>query len=272
MARQTWLADAARRWGLAVVEVDGWQSRGSSDFNPRGCVAHHTAGPSGGGDMPSLNTLIHGRPDLAGPLCNYGLGRSGTVYVVAAGRANHAGSGGWRGLSGNSSVVGIEAENDGYQPWPAVQTDCYAVLCAAICDTLDIDPGMTCRHHEWRAEKPDPHDIDGDTGRATIARVLADGPGGSNDMANAPAVTVATDGREHTVIRGGDGALWHKVGHSSGNTSWVRVGGGIASAPSVTPTDDGGLLVAAIGNDGQVFHISYNGSTWGGWRGIGGGV
>ena len=115
MSRQGWIADALRDAGLAVVEVDGWRDRGSSDFWPGGVVGHQTAGPAGGGDMPSLNTLIYGRPDLAGPLGNVGLGRSGTYYVVAAGRANHAGKGGWRGLTGNSSVLGIEAENDGYQ-------------------------------------------------------------------------------------------------------------------------------------------------------------
>lgn len=182
MSRQPWLADQARRWGLAVVECDGWQTRGSTDFGPAGAVAHHTAGPGGGGDIPSLPTLIGGRPDLAGPLCNYGLGRSGTVYVVAAGRANHAGGGGWQGLTGNSSVVGIEAENDGYQPWPYEQTDAYRRLCAAICEALDVPAAYTCRHHEWRSEKPDPHDVDGNAGRDAIAATLAAGPGGEADM------------------------------------------------------------------------------------------
>jgi hypothetical protein len=182
VSRQLWLADAARRWGLVVVEVDGWQSRGSADFAPAGTVAHHTAGPGAGGDIPSLPTLINGRPDLAGPLCNYGLGRSGTVYVVAAGRANHAGAGGWAGLSGNSSVVGIEAENDGFQPWPLVQEHAYGLLCAAVCEALGAPAGNVCRHHEWRAEKPDPHGVDGDTGRATVARLLAEGPNHGGDM------------------------------------------------------------------------------------------
>ena len=178
MGRQLWLADAAREWGLDVVETNDWQSRGSSSFTPRGGVAHHTAGPTGGGDMPSLNTIINGRPDLAGPLANYGLGRSGTVYVIASGKANHAGNGGWQGLSGNSSVVGIEAENDGYQPWPDAQLTAYSTLCAAACAYGGWTPDYWCRHHEWRAEKPDPHDVDGPTGRDVIARRLAAGPGG----------------------------------------------------------------------------------------------
>jgi hypothetical protein len=47
--------------------------------------------------MPSLRLLIKRRSDCPGPLCNVGLARSGAVYVIAAGRANHAGKGGWRG-------------------------------------------------------------------------------------------------------------------------------------------------------------------------------
>jgi hypothetical protein len=271
MPRQLWLPSAAKRWGLDVVEVDGWRGRGSESFDPKGLVNHHTGGPRAGGDMPSLPTLITGRPDLPGPLANYGLGRSGLVYVVASGRANHAGRGGWRGLQGNSSVVGIEAENDGKQPWPKVQLDAYWRLSAAISDTLDISPDMVCRHHEWRAEKPDPHDIDGNQMRAEVSRRLIQGPGGE-DMAaaNAPAVEIGTDGRRHTVIRGGDGALWHLIGTDP--KAWVRVGGSITSAPALAATLDGGLVAGAIGKDGQVFHIAYNGTSWGAWQGVGGGV
>lgn len=85
MSRQLWIADRCRSAGLEVAEVNGWRDRGSSAFNPAGLVAHHTAGASTG-EMPSLRVLIYGRSDLPGPLCNVGLGRSGKVYVVAAGR------------------------------------------------------------------------------------------------------------------------------------------------------------------------------------------
>lgn len=270
MPAQLWLADAARDWKLTVVEVDGWRERGSEDFDPKGVVDHHTAGPEAGGDMPSLPTLIHGRPDLDGPLANYGLGRSGTVYAVASGRANHAGKGGWMGLSGNSSVVGIEAENNGFQPWPEAQLEAYWLLNAACCDALTIPADMVCRHHEWRAEKPDPHDIDGDHIRDETARLLVQGPEEPPVAAkNAPGVAVTPDGTEHTVIRGRDGALWHKPGEKA----WYRVGGNITSAPSLAARANNGLLAAAIGGDGQIFHISYDPAAgWGGWRGIGGGV
>ena len=90
---------------------------------------------------PALGTVINGRPDLNGPLCNVLLARNGDCYIIAAGTANHAGTGGWRGLSGNSSVLGIEAENNGVgEPWPAHQIDAYVRLCAAMCDGGGFTP------------------------------------------------------------------------------------------------------------------------------------
>src|SRR5215471_20712064 len=119
MPYDTGIANRLRNAGLTVVECSGWQSRGSSSFTPQGSVNHHTAG-SANGATPSLNTCINGRPDLSGPLCNVMQSRepdgNDIAYVVAAGRANHAGSGGWRGLTGNSSVYGLEIEHNGTSP------------------------------------------------------------------------------------------------------------------------------------------------------------
>ncbi len=161
MPKLLWLADVARGVGLEVEEVDGWENRGRTycTMRPKGVVCHHTAGPATG-DMPSLKLLINGRKNLPGPLCHYGLGRSGKVYVVAAGTANHAGSGNWKGLDSNCDVIGIEAENTGRDPWPQVQLDAYVALVAAICEHLDIDTTMVAAHREWAPKrKPDPHSI-----------------------------------------------------------------------------------------------------------------
>ena len=79
----------------------------------QGVLCHHTTGPKVG-NMPTLNLLIEGRPDLAGPLAQLGLGRDGTFYVVAAGLCNHAGDGAYRSIvAGNTHLIGIEAENTG---------------------------------------------------------------------------------------------------------------------------------------------------------------
>jgi peptidoglycan hydrolase-like protein with peptidoglycan-binding domain len=169
-----WLADVLRGAGLGVAEVDGWRTRGrdSAELRPRGIVGHHTAGPEGGGNMPSLNLLVRGRGDLPGPLCNLGLGRDGTFYVVAAGTANHAGRGGWRDIKGNQQVIGIEAENNGRQPWPEVQIDAYVRGSAAMLRHLGLDASHWCRHAEWTTRKPDPHAIDGNDFRNRITAVL----------------------------------------------------------------------------------------------------
>lgn len=176
MARATWIAQKLRGYGVNVVEVAGWQTRGSETFNPRGVVCHHTAG--GPGEAPSLKICINGRSDLPGPLANIVLGRSGTAYVIAAGRANHAGTGGYRGLTGNSSVFGIEAENNGIgEPWPAAQVDAYVKIVAALCDGANINADMVCGHKEWApSRKVDPRGIDMNDFRNSVRAAIGSTP------------------------------------------------------------------------------------------------
>jgi hypothetical protein len=149
----TGLANRLRAAGLRVVECSGWQSRGSSSFTPRGSVNHHTAGgPSGA--TPSLNICINGRSDLEGPLCNVMQSREpdgrDIAYVVAAGRANHAGEGGWKGLSGNSSVYGLEIEHTGTSTLPSGRQNIAAAIHAAM---FGGDPAYVCQHAEWAPDR-----------------------------------------------------------------------------------------------------------------------
>jgi hypothetical protein len=130
-----WLVDAARATGYRVVEVDGWRTRGHGAMRlVEGVVGHHTGTPaSAPGDYPSLNVVINGRSDLAGPLCNLGLGRDGTIYVVAAGCAWHAGASAWAGfLDVNDEFLGIEAESAGTGVWTAAQRDAYPKLVGTL--------------------------------------------------------------------------------------------------------------------------------------------
>jgi hypothetical protein len=149
MSYDTGIANRLRAAGLRVTECSGWQSRGSSSFTPRGSVNHHTAGPSSGA-TPSLNTCINGRSDLAGPLCNVMQSRepdgNDIAYVVAAGRANHAGEGGWQGLSGNSSVYGLEVEHTGTSALPQGRIDISAAIHRAM---FGGDVSYVCQHYEW---------------------------------------------------------------------------------------------------------------------------
>lgn len=125
------LAAVCRKAGLKVQEVDGWRRRGHGNFAAvTAIVCHHTAGPASG-NMPSLGVVTNGRPGLDGPLCNLGLGRDGTVYVVAAGVAWHAGVV-TQTTFDNWHAIGIEAEATGVNRWPDAQMDAYARLCKAL--------------------------------------------------------------------------------------------------------------------------------------------
>lgn len=162
MSNVTWLADVLRNAGLKVVEQPGWKERGVGQMGEvRGIICHHTAGAKTG-NAPSLNVVQNGRSDLRGPLSQLVLGRDGTFFVVASGACNHAGPGQWQGVtSGNTQMIGIEAENAGVSsdPWPDVQYDAYAKGCAAILRHLNLQPIMCCGHKEWalpKGRKPDP--------------------------------------------------------------------------------------------------------------------
>lgn len=115
----------------------------------RSVICHHTAGPISG-NTPSLNVVTNGRPGLSGPLAQIFLARDGTVYLVAAGRAWHAGV--VRSTSyQNSHAIGIEAENTGLSndsPWPKHQMDAYAKLCKALANEFSIPVSRVVGHKE----------------------------------------------------------------------------------------------------------------------------
>lgn len=161
-----WLPEVLRNAGVKVEEVKGWQYRGHGDVKDiQGVLLHHTAGSSHG-NMPSLDTVVRGRSDLLGPLCNLALGRDGTYYVVAAGKAWHAGTGHFPGISndGNSHLIGIEAENTGYlhgpraeQPWSAPQMEAYKKGVLALLKHKNLPVKNAIGHKEWApSRKTDP--------------------------------------------------------------------------------------------------------------------
>lgn len=172
----TTLADVARTSGLKVVEVDGWRTRGHGPMTEvDSIVCHHTAtSAKAAGDYPSLTIVRDGRSDLPGPLAQLGLGRSGTVYVIAAGLAYHAGVV-YRTSQDNAHAIGIEAEHDGVSPWPAAQVDAYARLVAALVDGYDLEVPAVLGHKEVakpQGRKSDPN-FDMDDFRTRVAAVLA---------------------------------------------------------------------------------------------------
>lgn len=172
-----WLADVLRREGVQLVEFPGWRDRGHGDFKDiRGVMVHHT-----GSDHASAASIAYGRPDLAGPLSQLHIARDGTVTVVAAGVAWHAGIGMYPWLPtnmGNWHMIGIECANSGTSPtalhrtnWPAAQYDALVDSCAAINRRLAQNASRTIGHKEYAGRsqgKWDPGAIDMEILRSDI--------------------------------------------------------------------------------------------------------
>ncbi len=132
-----------RAAGLTVVEVQGWETRGRPQrYDPLGVLEHHDASSLRSGELGALPIIVAGRTGIPGPLSQWQVGRSGTWYLVAAGRANHAGAGGPHGEipadSGNRYLEGVEVANDG-------RTEPYS---PALRRSLDI--GLACLLTEIR--------------------------------------------------------------------------------------------------------------------------
>lgn len=177
----TWMADHFRAAGLNVVEVDGWKTRGRPyTFEPRAVVFHHTASSLAGGNAPSLRIVRDGRGDISGPLSQVLVARDGTVYVVAAGRANHAGYGGpWRNIpkdAMNRYGVGVEVENNGIgEPWSEQLLAALDKVYVVLLKGLGLDESWLLGHKEWTPRKIDPAGINMGEYRARIAGVLRGG-------------------------------------------------------------------------------------------------
>lgn len=194
-----WLADVLRAAGLRVVETSGWKTRyatgGSHPTNPAGVLEHHTATTTSySNPAPTVNLCINGRSDLAGPLCHAVIGYDGTMHVIAAGRANHAGrakaSGPNPAGDGNTLYVGFEWDYQGVNQAPSPQQYDAAVRATAAVLRRIGRPAEAARGHKETSVtgKIDPGRVDMNSFRADVARALAGGgaadePGGIESMA-----------------------------------------------------------------------------------------
>lgn len=180
------LADACRKSGLQVFEIPGWKTRtrpaSSGGFSPRGVLVHHTGSSRDDTEYVEWMATV-GRSDLPAPLCQLALSRTGTVYVVAAGRSNHGGTAKATGPmpagDANNLYVGIEALNTGSEGWTPTQYAAYVRLCAALCDHYGWHPNTVRAHRETSVTgKWDPGLLDMDKFRTDIANTLK----GDDDM------------------------------------------------------------------------------------------
>lgn len=164
------LATIARRTGFPVVEVPGWTSRGHGP-QPlvQGVVCHHTAGRA------DMHVVRDGRSDLPGPLSQFWLEHTGRIFVVAAGRCWHNAPS-TSVFHTNSASLGIEAENNGREPWPDVQLDAYRKLCAELCKAFSLPAARVKGHKEVNTAKSDPHSLNMNDFRAAVAQLMKGTP------------------------------------------------------------------------------------------------
>jgi hypothetical protein len=155
--RLIWLADVLRAEGCLVKTYEGWKerSRPTGDFHPFGVLWHHTGTPTTmERPAPSVGTCINGRSDLPGPLCQVVIGRDGICHVIAAGRANHAGTNDGTGTGpipagdGNAQMVGFEIDYSGSQDMGPLQMQAAIKASAAVLRKLGKDHTFARGHKE----------------------------------------------------------------------------------------------------------------------------
>jgi hypothetical protein len=138
--------------GVTVHEASGWKTRSNGYVsNYVGGLVHHTATGFANAVAGSsvLDLLIHGRPDLDGPLCNYAGNMDGSLTVVSAGPANHAGASGGRSMGPlpvtklfNPRVLGLEIVYPGTVAMKPAQMRTAQVWARVVADVVgggDID-------------------------------------------------------------------------------------------------------------------------------------
>ncbi|MEH3135338.1 MAG: N-acetylmuramoyl-L-alanine amidase [Mycolicibacterium neoaurum] len=183
----TWLADVLSADGqIDVRELGGWRNRGHGDFKDlRGIMFHHTGGPA------SAESIRDGRPDLAGPLSQLHISRTGVVTVVCAGVAWHAGVGSlpWVPTNmGNWHLIGVECEwpyagsgvtgpgNASRCPWDSRQIKAMRNVAAAVCRKLGVGADRVTTHKEYAGAaqgKWDPGYFDPPWFRGEVAKDLS---------------------------------------------------------------------------------------------------
>ncbi|MET8571794.1 N-acetylmuramoyl-L-alanine amidase [Streptomyces sp. NPDC004783] len=188
------LLKALKAEGCNVVEYKSWRTHNRNHkgaWGPvNGVMIHHTVSS---GEDSSVALCYNGHANLPGPLCHTVGGKSGKLYMVSAGRANHAGSGdddvlravtnetalpadNETNTDGNARFYGIEIVNlgDGTDQYPAVQYDAAVRWAAAICRAHGWGSGSVIGHKEWQPGKVDPHGPVEGRGQFDMNRFRAD--------------------------------------------------------------------------------------------------
>jgi hypothetical protein len=167
-----WLEDALRADSFVsdrLIVWPGWETRGrpptSFSFLPTGQVCHHTACMLRIGHDPTncANSIIAGRADAPGPISQLlgtftppgtrwnGANADPHILLLAAGRANHAGTGiyPWGAPGGNGGSIGWEWCGPPVDGWPDIVTELYERGVAAVCRRNGWSARQVTTHHEY---------------------------------------------------------------------------------------------------------------------------
>jgi hypothetical protein len=196
-----------KRWEVPYREEDGWRARGRPGAygDMHGIANHHTA-TSHKAKPAAVDRLLRvGRPDLSGPLAQFGTRRDGTVSLIAHGRSNHAGAvrpsvlrafladkvvkrpltSSGETVDANAFLYGNEVHHDGGGNYTDAQLLSLVLLNAAICDFHDWPASAVAQHSTITRRKvdmaaPRVHGIKTSMDRwlrREVARALKAGPG-----------------------------------------------------------------------------------------------
>jgi N-acetylmuramoyl-L-alanine amidase len=251
--------------GLRVQYYSGWTTRGRPySFNPTaGLIEHHTAS-----DVDIDSVLANGRSDLPGPLCHYALHKDGTVVLIAAGYANHAGAS-VAGAPGNGTGWGIEATGPvptgatGVNAFP--QYDQYTTMVACILRADGWDTRKVFGHKEScdpPGRKGDPY-FNMDDHRAAEAAAMTSAAPAGEDLSIMDPDTKSYLDNQFRLVRVGDvqsGAtdthdfssiegVGRQVAQVAKEVTLIRVGdvsGGEADTHDFSSVEGVGRQVAAL--------------------------
>lgn len=208
-----------RRYGINVVEMPGWKTRGSDPFNPIAILDHHDAMGLHNMNVPN-NMIREGQ---------YGsqvwVGWDGRVAMMASGNSPHAGTGSGYGVipanAGNRTCIGIETDYKGSGDWPDDLVRSWRILRFCLAKLMGWTPGMVnarlAGHKEYApARKPDPANFSMAQARADLVTDLTRGypPGfapANNPSTSTPAPATPTNNEEdmtERIVQFPNGEIW----------------------------------------------------------------
>lgn len=167
VARMKRIAARIQARGVRVKWVAGWDKRGGTfPVVPNASFIHHDASNSRSGTWGALGIITNGRGGerpVPGPLSQFqgARGNISEVAIVAAGIANHAGTGGpLKGLpqnNANRETYGMEVANNGVgEKYSSATLYTIQVVQASIAEECKFSEYYVIGHKEWSNRKIDP--------------------------------------------------------------------------------------------------------------------